>query len=110
MDPETLIARYEARPPRYTEGDFMKRFAEIKNARAINIAGIPIQKAPADWMIALLASGRVNDAEYYRLADLLGVDSAGLIHSEPAPELSVLERLRAAWRTLARLVAALRRA
>ena len=87
----------------------MKRFAEIKQARALNIAGIPTQRAPADWMIALLASGRVNDAEYFRLADLLGVDSAGLIYSEPAAKRGPREQLRTAWRALSRFVAGLRR-
>ncbi len=109
MDPETLIESYEAREPRYTEGDFLRRFTEIKNARAMNIAGIPIQKAPADGMIALLASGRVSDAEYFRLAERLGVDSAGLIHAEPPVQRDLKEQLRAAWRALGRFVAGLRR-
>jgi hypothetical protein len=60
-------------------------------------------------MIALLASGRVSDAEYFRLAGLLGVDSAGLIYSEPPPERSFVEQLRAAWKALMRFVAGLRR-
>jgi len=34
MDTEALIASYEAREPLYTEGDFMRRFAEIKAAFA----------------------------------------------------------------------------
>ncbi len=109
MDPQTLIASYEAREPLYTEGDFMKRFAEIKNARAVGISGGSAERAPDDWMIALLASGRVSDAEYFRLASLLGVDSAGLIYSEPAAALSFAGQLRAAWRALARFIAGLRR-
>jgi hypothetical protein len=109
MDPETLIASYEMREPRHTERDFLQRFAEIKNARAMNIAGIPTQKAPGDWMIALLASGRVSDAEYFRLAGLLGVDSAGLIYSEPPAERDFGEQLRAAWKALSRFLAGLRR-
>jgi hypothetical protein len=75
----------------------------------MNIAGIPTQRGPADWMIALLASGRVNDAEYFRLANLLGVDSAGLIYSEPAVRRDFREQLRAVWRALGRFVAGLRR-
>jgi hypothetical protein len=109
MDPEALIASYEAREPLYTEGDFMRRFAEIKNARAIGIAGGSADKAPGDWMIALLASGRVSDAEYFRLAGLLGVDSAGLIYSEPAVERSFAELLRATWRAFLHFLAGLRR-
>jgi hypothetical protein len=73
MDPEAFRASYEARAPLYTEGDFMRRFAEIQNARAIGISDGSADKAPDDWMIALLASGRVSDAEYFRLASLLGV-------------------------------------
>jgi hypothetical protein len=109
MDPEALIASYEAREPLYTEGDFMRRFAEIKNARAIGITGGSADKAPNDGMIALLASGRVSDAEYFRLAGLLGVDSAGLIYSEPSVERSFAEQLRVAWRALIRFVSGLRR-
>jgi hypothetical protein len=109
MDPEALIASYEARKPRYTEGDFLRRFAEIKKARAIGISGASAAKAPDDWMIALLASGRISDAEYFRLTRLLGVDSTGLIYSEPAVERSVAEQLRAAWMALVRLLAGLRR-
>jgi hypothetical protein len=114
MDLEALLATYEARQPLYTEGDFVRRFAEIKNARAIGISGgisgIPTGRAPDDWMIALLASGRVSDAEYYRLAGLLGVDSTGLIHSEPPAERSFAEQLLAAWRALMHMLTALRRA
>jgi hypothetical protein len=109
MDPETLIATYEARPPLFTEHDFVRRFAEIKNSRAISISGIPTARAPADWMIALLASGRVSDAEYFRLAEMLGVDSSGLIHSEAPTQRSFLEELLAAWRAFARFIAYLRR-
>jgi hypothetical protein len=109
MDPQTLIAGYEARTPLYTEGDFMRRFAEIKNARAIGISDGSAERAPDDWMIALLASGRVSDAEYFRLAHLLGVDSAGLIYSETATALTFTGQLRAAWRALARFIAGLRR-
>jgi hypothetical protein len=109
MDPQTLIAGYEAREPLYTEGDFMKRFAEIKSARAIGISGMAADRAPDDWMIALLASGRVSDAEYFRLAHLLGVDSAGLIYSEPSAGRTFAEQLRAAWRALIHVIARLRR-
>ncbi len=109
MDTEALIARYEAREPLYTEGDFVKRFAEIKKARAFGISGGSAGKAPDDWMIALLASGRVSDAEYFRLAGLLGVDSAGLIYSEPAAKRSFAGQLRAVWKTFSHLVTALRR-
>lgn len=109
MDPKALIASYEARAPLYTEGDFMRRFAEIQSARAIGISGGSADKAPGDWMIALLASGRVSDAEYFRLAGLLGVDSAGLIYSEPSVERTFAERLRAAWGMLIHLVTRLRR-
>jgi hypothetical protein len=109
MDPETLIASYEAREPLYTEADFMRRFAEIKNARAFGISGGSANKAPDDWMIALLASGRVSDAEYFRLAGLLGVDSAGLIYSEPSVERSFAEQLREAWKALTGVLRALRR-
>ena len=107
--PEALIARYEARDPLYTEGDFIKRFAEIKTARAFGIADGSAGKAPDDWMIALLASGRVSDAEYFRLAGLLGVDSAGLIYSEPVAGRSFAEQLRAAWKALVHALTALRR-
>ena len=109
MDLEALIARYEAREPLYTEGDFVKRFAEIRQARAFGISGGSAGKAPDDWMIALLASGRVSDAEYFRLAGLLGVDSAGLIYSEPAVERGFAEQLRAAWKALIHALTALRR-
>jgi len=110
MDPEALIASYEAREPLYTEGDFMRRFAEIKNARTVGISGGSADKAPADWMIALLASGRVSDAEYFRLAGLLGVDSAGLIYSEPSAKPSFAEQLRTAWRAIIHVLTRLRRA
>jgi hypothetical protein len=110
MDPHALIASYEAREPLYTEGDFMRRFAEIKSARAIGISGGSADKAPADWMIALLASGRVSDAEYFRLASLLGVDSAGLIYSEPSVERDFAGQLRAAWRAFIHVLTRLRRA
>ena len=109
MDPEALIASYEAREPLYTEGDFMRRFAEIRQARAFGISGDSAGKAPADWMIALLASGRVSDAEYFRLAGLLGVDSAGLIYSEPSPKPSFAEQLHAAWKAFNHVLTALRR-
>jgi hypothetical protein len=112
MDPEELFKRYEAREPRYTERDYLRRFAEIKNARAISISGGPSGSAPGDRMIGLLASGRVSDAEYFRLADLMGVDSAGLIHSEPSveDEIPTLARqLRAIWKALIRQLASLRR-
>jgi len=109
VDTEALIASYEAREPLYTEGDFLRRFAEIKTARAIGISGGSADKAPDDWMIALLASGRVSDAEYFRLAALLGIDSAGLIYSEPPVKRSFAEQLRAAWRALGRGLARLRR-
>lgn len=109
MDPEALIASYEAREPLYTEGDFMRRFAEIKNARAMGISGGSADKAPDDWMIALLASGRVSDAEYFRLAGLLGVDSAGLIYSGPSVEGDFAEQLRGAWRALIHFLSRLRR-
>jgi hypothetical protein len=109
MDPEALIASYEAREPLYTERDFMKRFVEIKKARAFGISGGSADRAPDDWMIALLASGRVSDAEYFRLAGLLGVDSAGLIYSEPAAKRSFAEQLGAAWKALMHVLTALRR-
>ena len=109
MDPQALIASYEAREPLYTERDFMKRFAEIKTARTVGISGDSTGKAPDDWMIALLASGRVSDAEYFRLAGLLGVDSAGLIYAEPPVERSFAEHLRAAWKALIHVLTALRR-
>jgi hypothetical protein len=110
MDPEAFRTSYEARAPLYTEGDFMRRFAEIQNARAIGISDGSVDKAPDDWMIALLASGRVSDAEYFRLARLLGVDSAGLIYSEPAAKRSFAELFRAALRAIGRFVSQLRRA
>jgi hypothetical protein len=110
MDLEALLATYEARQPLYTEGDFMRRFAEIKKARAIGISGIPTGRAPDDWMIALLASGRVTDAEYYRLAEHLGVDSAGLIYSEVSADRGFVEQLRAGWRAVVQVLTALRRA
>jgi hypothetical protein len=109
MDLEALVASYEAREPLYTEAEFMRRFAEIKTARAIRISGGSPDKAPDDWMIALLASGRVTDAEYFRLAALLGVDSAGLIYSEPSVGRSFAEHLRAAWSAVIRVLARLRR-
>ena len=108
-DLDALIAGYEARQPRYTEGDFVRRFAEIKNARAIGVSGGSAGRPPDDWMIALLASGRVSDAEYFRLAGLLGADSAGLIYVEP-PERSFSEQLLAAWKGFTRFVTSLRRA
>ena len=110
MDTEALIASYEAREPLYTEGDFMRRFAEIKAARAIGISGASPDKAPDDWMIGLLASGRVSDAEYFRLAALLGVDSAGLIYSAPPAKRSFVEQLRVVWGAIGHFVARLRRA
>jgi hypothetical protein len=109
MNPEALIATYEAREPLYTEGDFTRRFAGIKNARAIGISGNSADKAPDDRMIALLASGRVSNAEYFRLAAILGVDSAGLIYSEPSVERVFTKQLRATWRALAHFLAGLRR-
>jgi hypothetical protein len=109
MDPEALIVSYEEREPRYTERDFMRRFAEIKNARAFGISDGSADKAPNDRMIALLASGRVSDAEYFRLARLLGVDSAGLIYSEPSAERHFIEQLRAALRALTHFLTKLRR-
>jgi hypothetical protein len=109
MDPEALIASYEAREPRYTEGDFLRRFAEIKKARAIGISGASADKAPEDWMIALLASGRISDAEYFRLTRLLGVDSTGLIYSEPPVARSLAEQLRADWRAFVQILIRLRR-
>jgi hypothetical protein len=60
-------------------------------------------------MVALLASGRVTDAEYFRLARMLEVDPAGLIHAEPAPKRSFAELLLAAWRGFSRFVGSLRR-
>ena len=110
IDPQALIEIYEARQPFYTEGDFVRRFTEIKNARATGISGGSAERAPDDWMIALLASGRVSDAEYYRLAGLLGVDSAGLIYSEVSADRGFAEQLRAVLRALTRFVSALRRA
>jgi hypothetical protein len=110
MDAEALIASYEARAPLYTERDFMLRWAQIKSARTIGMMGSPADKAPDDRMVALLASGRVSDAEYFRLAGLLGVDSAGLIYTEPGVGRSFAEQLRAAWRALARFINSLRRA
>ncbi len=110
MDAEALVASYQAREPLYTEGDFMRRFAEIRNARAVGISGGSAQRAPDDWMIALLASGRVSDAEYFRLAGLLGVDSAGLIYSELSADRGFAEQLRAALRSLMRFLNSLRRA
>jgi hypothetical protein len=109
MDLEALIASYEAREPLYTEGDFVKRFAEIRSARAFGVSDTLAEKAPDDWMVALLASGRVSDAEYFRLARLLGVDSAGLIYSDPAAKRSFAELLRAAWKALIHALTALRR-
>ena len=109
MDAEALIAGYEARDPLYTERDFLLRWAQIKGARATGISGGPATKPPSDRMVALLASGRVSDAEYFRLAGLLGVDSAGLIYAEPAARPSVAAQLRAVWRALSRVVARLRR-
>ncbi|HEX4507488.1 MAG TPA: hypothetical protein VH722_17295 [Alphaproteobacteria bacterium] len=109
MDVEDLIAGYDARKPLYTEGDFVKRFAEIKAARATGVLGARRERAPDDWMIALLASGRVTDAEYFRLARLLEVDPAGLIHAEPAPKRSFVELLLAVWWAFARFVSSLRR-
>ena len=109
MDAEELLATYEARKPLYTEGDFVKRFAEIKAARTSVPLGARRERAPDDWMIALLASGRVTDAEYFRLARLLEVDPAGLIYSEPPGKRSFAEILLAAWRVFARFVASLRR-
>jgi hypothetical protein len=108
MDPESLIASYEAREPVYTERDFVRRFAEIKSARAVGVSGGSAERAPDDWMVALLASGRVSDAEYFRLAGLLGVDASGLIHSEPV-ERGFAEQLRAAWTALIRFLNTLRR-
>ncbi len=110
MDVEALIASYEARQPLYTERDFMLRWAQIKSARTMGMAGGPAEKAPNDRMVALLASGRVSDAEYFRLAGLLGFDSAGLIYTEPSAERSLAEQLRAAGRALVRLLSSLRRA
>jgi hypothetical protein len=68
MNPEAFIASEEAREPLYTEGDFVRRFAEIKKACAIGIMGGSAEKVPDGGRIALLASGRVSDAEYFRLA------------------------------------------
>lgn len=107
MDVEALIASYEDRRPLYTEGDFVERFTLIRAAR---ISGGSAERPPDDRMVALLASGRVTDAEYFRLARLLGVDSTGLIHAEPPPQPRLAETLLAAWRGFARLVSRLRRA
>jgi hypothetical protein len=110
MDAEALIASYEARQPLYTERDFMLRWAQIKSARTMGMVGGPADKAPNDRMVALLASGRVSDAEYFRLAGLLGFDSAGLIYTEPSAERGFAQQLLAAWRALVRFVTRLRRA
>ena len=109
MDVEELLATYEARKPLYTEGDFVKRFAEIKAARTQSPLGARLERAPDDWMVALLASGRVTDAEYFRLARDLGVDPTGLIYSEPPARRKFGELLLAAWRAFARFVNSLRR-
>jgi hypothetical protein len=109
MDLEALVADYEARKPLYTEGDFVERFTQIKAARTTGMSNGPDDKAPDDWMIALLASGRVSDAEYFRLARLLGVDATGLIYSEPVVERSFAELLRAALQAIGRFVSSLRR-
>jgi hypothetical protein len=109
MDVEELLASYEARKPLYTEGDFVKRFAEIKAARTAGPLGARRERAPDDWMVALLASGRVTDAEYFRLARLLEVDSTGLIYSEPPPKRSYAELLLTAWQNFSRFVGSLRR-
>jgi hypothetical protein len=110
MDVEALIASYEERKPLYTEGDFLERFTLIKAARTSGISGGVADRAPDDRMVALLASGRVSDAEYFRLARALGVDSAGLIYAEPPARRSLGEHLRAALHAFGALVAKLRRA
>ncbi len=109
VDAEALVASYEARAPRYTERDFMLRWAQVKGAHTMGIARGSADKAPDDRMVSLLASGRVSDAEYYRLAGLLGVDSAGLIYTEPAIQRSFAQQLLAAWKALGRFVNSLRR-
>jgi hypothetical protein len=110
MDVEELIATYDARKPLYTEGDFVERFTEIKAARTPGPLGARRERPPDDWMIALLASGRVSDAEYFRLARLLEVDPAGLIYSEPPARRGLAELLLAAWLAFTRFVSRLRRA
>lgn len=109
MDTETLIASYEARKPLYTEGDFLERFTLIRAARTTGLSGERDLKDPEDWMVALLASGRVTDAEYFRLARELEVDSTGLIHAEPPAKRSWVELLWSALRTFGRAVGKLRR-
>jgi hypothetical protein len=109
MDAEVLIESYEARKPLYTEGDFVKRFAEIKSARTMSMPGGSTERPPDDRMIALLASGRVSDAEYFRLAGLLGFDPAGLIYSEPPTGRRFAGVLLAALRAILDAVGKLRR-
>jgi hypothetical protein len=110
MDAEALIASYEARAPLYTERDFMLRWAQIKSAHTMGMMGSRGYRAPDDRMVGLLASGRVSDAEYFRLAGLLGFDSAGLIYTEPSAERSFAEQLRMAGKALVRFLTRLRRA
>jgi hypothetical protein len=109
MDVEDLIASYEAREPRYTERDFMRRWAQIKSVRTMGMVRNSADRAPDDRMVALLASGRVSDAEYFRLAGLLGVDSAGLIYTDPSVQPSFAELLRAGWKAFVRFLTSLRR-
>ena len=107
MDVEALIAGYEDRRAVYTEGDFVERFTLIRAAR---ISGGSAEQAPDDRMVALLASGRVTDAEYFRLARMLGVDSTGLIYAEPPKQRSLAQLLLATWRAFSSFVSRLRRA
>jgi hypothetical protein len=106
MDVEALISGYENRKPLYTEGDFVERFTLIRAAR---ISGGSAEQPPDDRMVALLASGRITDAEYFRLARLLGVDSTGLIYAEPPAKRSLVELLHIAWLGFVRFVNSLRR-
>lgn len=62
------LAKYEARPAKFSPAETERRMAEYRNAYAMaRMEGAP-HDAVALRLLALLASGRIPEAVYLRLA------------------------------------------
>lgn len=67
-DTATLIAHYTARPARYSEAETARRLADYRTGFAINALDGAPAPPEAETLAALLASGRISEAEYFNLA------------------------------------------
>jgi len=66
---ETELRQLEARPARHGLDETARRLTDLRNAYAINmLSGVGTMSPTVERLLNLLASGRIDEKQYLRLA------------------------------------------